>query len=95
MRYGLELKYSSGVASSDTISELPQREDAKRLLRKAIIKSLIKVVNHSHLFPMRYALELKYSRGVASSDAISEPTQCEDAKKTVEKSDNQTSHKGR
>jgi hypothetical protein len=43
---------------------------------------------------MRYTLQLKYSRGAASSDTISEPPQREDAKKTIKKSDNQTLHQG-
>jgi hypothetical protein len=91
MRYALELKYSRDVASSDTISEPPQREDAKKTIKKSNNQILIKAVNHSHLFPMHYALELEYPNGVAS-DTISEPTQREHVSKTIKRSNNQTHH---
>jgi hypothetical protein len=64
----------------------------KRLLRRVIIKPLIKAVNHSHLFPMQYALELEYLGGVASSDTISEPLQCEHVSNTIKTSNSQTPH---
>jgi hypothetical protein len=91
-RYALELKYSRGAASSDTISEPPQREDAKKTIRRAIIKPLIKAVNHSHLFPMQYALESEYSCGVASSDTINEPIQRDHVSKTIKRSTSETLH---
>jgi large subunit ribosomal protein L27e len=45
----------------------------------------LKVVNYSHLFPTRYALELESLKGTVSSDTFKEPSQREDAKKTIKK----------
>jgi large subunit ribosomal protein L27e len=44
-----------------------------------------KVVNYSHLFPTRYALELESLKGTVTSDTFKEPSQREDAKKTIKK----------
>jgi large subunit ribosomal protein L27e len=43
------------------------------------------VVNYSHLFPTRYALELEGLKGSVQADTFKEPTQREDAKKTIKK----------
>lgn len=43
------------------------------------------VVNYSHLFPTRYALELEGLKGSVAADTFKEPTQREDAKKTIKK----------
>lgn len=45
----------------------------------------IQVVNYSHLFPTRYALELEGLKGSVSADTFKEPSQREDAKKLVKK----------
>jgi Ribosomal L27e protein family len=42
-------------------------------------------VNYSHLFPTRYALELEGLKGAVSSETFKEPSQREDAKKTIKK----------
>lgn len=39
----------------------------------------------THLMPTRYTLELENLKGVLSADTFKEPTQREDAKKTVKK----------
>jgi large subunit ribosomal protein L27e len=44
-----------------------------------------KVVNYSHLFPTRYSLELESLKGAVTSDTFKEPSQREDAKKTIKK----------
>jgi large subunit ribosomal protein L27e len=46
---------------------------------------LVQVVNYSHLFPTRYALELEGLKGSVSSDTFKEVSQREDAKKTIKK----------
>jgi large subunit ribosomal protein L27e len=69
-------------------------QNYKQAVQGAIVKPFIKAVNYSHLFITRYALELECWKGIVSFDTFSEPTQCEDAKKTI-RSDNQTSHQGR
>ena len=43
------------------------------------------VVNYSHLFPTRYALELEGLKGAVTSDSFKEPSQRENAKKTIKK----------
>jgi hypothetical protein len=43
------------------------------------------VVNYSHLFPTRYALELEGLKGSVSNDTFKEPSQREDAKKNIKK----------
>ena len=45
----------------------------------------MQVVNYSHLFPTRYALELESLKGTVGSDTFKEPSQREDAKKTIKK----------
>jgi hypothetical protein len=47
------------------------------------VKPIIKPFNYSHLFPTRYASELKTLHGVVSPDTSSERTQHEDVKKTI------------
>ena len=46
---------------------------------------LLQVINYSHLFPTRYALELEGLKGVVSSDTFKEPSQRENSKKTIKK----------
>ena len=43
------------------------------------------MVNYSHLFPTRYALELEALKGSVSNDTFKEPSQREDAKKAIKK----------
>jgi hypothetical protein len=50
-----------------------------------MLRAIIKVVNYSHLFPTRYALELEGLKGSVAADTFKEPTQREDAKKTIKK----------
>jgi large subunit ribosomal protein L27e len=45
----------------------------------------LQVVNYSHLFPTRYALELEGLKGIIGSDTFKQPSQREDAKKTIKK----------
>lgn len=43
------------------------------------------IINYSHLFPTRYALELEGLKNSLSADTFTEPSQREDAKKNVKK----------
>ena len=43
------------------------------------------VVNYSHLFPTRYALELEGLKGVVGSETFKEVSQREDSKKQIKK----------
>jgi large subunit ribosomal protein L27e len=46
---------------------------------------VIQVINYSHLFPTRYALELEGLKGAVSIESFKEPSQRENAKKTIKK----------
>jgi large subunit ribosomal protein L27e len=65
--------------------KVTKRMGAKKLLSRSKVKPFIKVVNYSHLFPTRYALELESLKGTVGSDTFKEPSQREDAKKTIKK----------
>lgn len=56
---------------------------SKRMAKRSKVKPFIKVINYNHLMPTRYALELESLKGVISSDTFKEPSQREDAKKTI------------
>jgi large subunit ribosomal protein L27e len=47
--------------------------------------TILQVVNYSHLFPTRYALELEGLKGTVGTDTFKEPSQREDAKKVIKK----------
>lgn len=57
----------------------------KRIEKRSKVKPFIKVVNYNHMMPTRYTLELEGLKAVVSHDTFKEPTQREDAKKTVKK----------
>ncbi|ORY75720.1 60S ribosomal protein L27-B [Protomyces lactucae-debilis] len=59
---------------------------AKRMAKRSKVKPFVKVINYNHLMPTRYALELESLKGVISADTFKEPSQREDAKKTIKKS---------
>ncbi|KAH8112913.1 60S ribosomal protein L27 [Phellopilus nigrolimitatus] len=65
--------------------KVTKRMGAKKLERRNKVKPFIKAVNYSHLFPTRYTLELEGLKGVVGTDTFKEPSQREDAKKTVKK----------
>lgn len=50
-----------------------------------VLISCSQVVNYSHLFPTRYALELEQLKGSVTVDTFKEPSQREDAKKAIKK----------
>ena len=45
----------------------------------------LQVVNYSHLFPTRYALELEGLKGAVTAESFKEPSQRENSKKTIKK----------
>ena len=47
--------------------------------------SIIQVVNYSHLFPTRYALEMEGLKGVVTTETFDEPSQREEARKVLKK----------
>jgi len=57
----------------------------KKIRSRSRVKPFIKVVNYTHLFPTRYALELEGLKGVVTSDTFREPSQRDNAKKALRK----------
>ncbi|KAG9019486.1 hypothetical protein FRB90_001558 [Tulasnella sp. 427] len=57
----------------------------KKIKRRSRLKPFVKVVNYSHLFPTRYALELEGIKGLVTTETFKDPTQRADAKKQVRK----------
>lgn len=45
----------------------------------------VQIINYSHLFPTRYALELEGLKNILSADTFNEPSQRKDAKENVKK----------
>ncbi|KIP04818.1 hypothetical protein PHLGIDRAFT_109057 [Phlebiopsis gigantea 11061_1 CR5-6] len=65
--------------------KVTKRMGAKKLAKRSKVKPFIKVINYSHLFPTRYALELDSLKGSISQETFKEPSQREDAKKLIKK----------
>ena len=57
----------------------------KRAAKRSKVKPFIKIVNYNHLMPTRYTIELETLKGVISQDTFKEPSQREEAKKTIKK----------
>jgi large subunit ribosomal protein L27e len=66
-------------------SKVTRRMGAKRVQKRSKVKPFIKTVNYNHLMPTRYTLELEGLKNVVSLDTFKEPSQREEAKKTVKK----------
>ncbi|KAF9531082.1 ribosomal L27e protein family-domain-containing protein [Crepidotus variabilis] len=65
--------------------KVTRRMGQKKVAHRSKVKPFIKIVNYSHLFPTRYALELDGLKGVVTIDTFKEPSQREGAKKTIKK----------
>ncbi|KJA23933.1 hypothetical protein HYPSUDRAFT_564091 [Hypholoma sublateritium FD-334 SS-4] len=65
--------------------KVTRRMGQKKLAFRSKVKPFIKVINYSHLFPTRYALELEGLKGSVTTETFKEPSQREDAKKVVKK----------
>lgn len=66
----------------------------KKVAKRSKVKPFIKVVNYSHLLPTRYVLELEGLKGAVTPDTFKEPTQREDAKKSIKKTFEERYSKG-
>lgn len=58
---------------------------AKKVAKRTKVKPFVKVVNYNHLMPTRYTFDVESFKSVVTSDAVSEPSQREEAKKVVKK----------
>lgn len=66
-------------------SKVTRSMSKKKVAVRSKVKPFVKVVNYNHLMPTRYTLDLETLKGVISQDTFKEPTQREDAKKTIKK----------
>ncbi|KAH0605888.1 uncharacterized protein H6S33_004345 [Morchella sextelata] len=66
-------------------SRVTRRMSKKKAAGRSKVKPFVKVINYNHLMPTRYTLELETLKGVISQDTFKEPSQREDAKKTIKK----------
>lgn len=58
---------------------------AKKVAKKTKIKPFVKLVNYNHLMPTRYSFDIESFKAAVSAEALSEPSQREEAKKVVKK----------
>lgn len=58
---------------------------AKKLAKKTKVKPFVKLVNYNHLMPTRYSFDVEPIKTAVSVEALSEPSQREEAKKVVKK----------
>jgi len=65
--------------------KVTRRMGQKKLARRSKVKPFIKVINYSHLFPTRYALDLEGLKGAVTVESFKEPSQRENSKKTIKK----------
>lgn len=66
-------------------SKITRRMSKTRQDKRSKVKPFVKLINYNHLMPTRYTLELEGLKGTVSNDTFKEPSQREDAKKTVKK----------
>lgn len=67
-------------------SKVTRRMSKTRMAKRSKVKPFIKVINYNHLMPTRYTLDMESLKGVITNDTFKEPSQREEAKKTVKKS---------
>lgn len=58
---------------------------AKKLAKKTKVKPFVKLVNYNHLMPTRYNFDVEPFKAVVSAESLAEPSQREEAKKTIKK----------
>ena len=66
-------------------SKVTRRMSKNRIAKRSKVKPFIKTINYNHLMPTRYTLEIETLKNVVSQDTFKEPTQREEAKKTIKK----------
>jgi len=66
-------------------SKVTKTMSKKRSAKRSKVKPFIKAVNFNHLMPTRYTLELETLKGVIAAETFKEPTQREEAKKSIKK----------
>jgi len=67
-------------------SKVTRRMSKNKVAKRSKVKPFIKVINYNHLMPTRYTLEMETLKGVVTGETFKEPSQREEAKKTIKKS---------
>lgn len=67
-------------------SKFKRRMSKAKSEKRSKVKPFIKIINYNHIMPTRYTFEMEALKGVVTSDVFKEPTQREEAKKTIKKS---------
>ncbi|KAH3666521.1 hypothetical protein OGAPHI_003518 [Ogataea philodendri] len=57
----------------------------KKVAKRTKIKPFVKLINYNHLMPTRYSFEVESFKNAVSIEALSEPSQREEAKKVIKK----------
>ncbi|GMG40232.1 unnamed protein product [Ambrosiozyma monospora] len=57
----------------------------KKVAKRTKIKPFVKLVNYNHLMPTRYTFDVESFKAAVTGEALSEPSQREEAKKIVKK----------
>jgi large subunit ribosomal protein L27e len=65
--------------------KVTKAHSAKKVAKRTKIKPFVKVVNYNHLMPTRYTFELDTLKTAVSTETFKEPSQREEAKKTIKK----------
>jgi len=66
-------------------SKVTKRMSKKKVTKRSKVKPFVKTVNYNHVMPTRYTLDIDQLKNVITADTFKEPTQREEAKKTVKK----------
>ncbi|KAF8542835.1 ribosomal L27e protein family-domain-containing protein [Trichophaea hybrida] len=67
-------------------SKVTRRMSKNKVAKRSKVKPFIKIINYNHLMPTRYTLEMETLKGVVTGETFKEPSQREEAKKTIKKS---------
>ncbi|CDO56859.1 hypothetical protein DV451_004473 [Geotrichum candidum] len=65
--------------------KVTKAHSAKKVAKRTKIKPFVKVVNYNHMMPTRYTFELDAIKTSVSTETFKEPSQREEAKKTIKK----------
>jgi large subunit ribosomal protein L27e len=65
--------------------KVTKAHSAKKVAKRTKIKPFVKVVNYNHMMPTRYTFELDTLKTAVSTETFKEPSQREEAKKTIKK----------
>lgn len=65
--------------------KVAKRMSAKKIAKRTKVKPFVKLVNYNHLMPTRYSLDVESFKSAITAECLDEPSQREEAKKSVKK----------